>query len=357
MDAKLNGIANPLDFGTDAKGKVLPLVSYESLDLSTTFSGINSNVENEKLESLRALFTEKENGGKIYKITTTPMELERGVARVDFKDREATVRGTLPAYCYKVGGSTAIVKLVGMKLLNVGSESYLFRHTATGTDEKATGDLALFGKEYGNSGYTWIASPDWTKGTNEYTISRSSSTSSSITTDVLETHPTISAAGSFKPWCYIYENTLPSTDYMKNLEANATGIEFKFQIMNSDGSAALPADITSAQKVPGAITQGSEKNKITVTMPDGKNQTLEYTDGYYFTYTGYLKHHNPEGKDGVTNIAPMQYGIVRNNVYQVTVSGVNGLPNMSNAADMYLELDVKVRNWQKRANDFTFGEE
>ena len=50
----------------------------------------------------------------------------------------------------------------------------------------------------------------------------------------------------------------------------------------------------------------------------------------------------------------MYYGIVRNNVYQISINEIKNLPDPNDALTMYLQLSVKVKDWVKRKNGFNF---
>ena len=100
---------------------------------------------------------------------------------------------------------------------------------------------------------------------------------------------------------YVMENT--TTD---NVEANSTGLIFKGKYYEE-----TEWDVTNHRPIPSAI--GTDKE---------------------YTYT--IRHSDPNGTGPST--APMYYGIVRNNIYQVKIEGVEGKTKG-------LKLTINVRKW------------
>lgn len=89
--------------------------------------------------------------------------------------------------------------------------------------------------------------------------------------------------------------------------------------------------------------------------------------GYYFYYY-YWNRHNDNGRYGT--MGPMEFGVVRNNVYKLAVTEINklGHPRISDNdpdpvepenpdedGDVYLRVSVEVLPWVVRVNDIVFN--
>lgn len=91
-----------------------------------------------------------------------------------------------------------------------------------------------------------------------------------------------------------------------------------------------------------------------------------YGPGYYCYYY-YWNRHNDNGRPGT--MGPMEFAVVRNNVYKLSVTKINYLghprrtdndpeplkpENPDEDAKIYLQVSVKVRPWTVRVNDIEF---
>lgn len=270
----------------------------------------------------------------------------------------------------------------------------------------------LFGDENGGDSdyYNWIYGYDWTTtpsktttgfmntmtpvadtNLHEYTIS----TVTGATTDAALGKIKISNLkqrtpyGSstaledlYYPWRYVTENTIPTVDMMTDEEIYkyATGLAFKFVVLGTDNEplayeANPGSDNTKYPDtaITNSTTEGHGDKTITLTMPDGTWQDVDPDpeDGkYYLTYYGFIGHNmdddqiretEVEGEedpetgemgDGTTIIetvaAPMRYGIVRNNTYQLNINSIKDLPNPQEPKTIWLEIQVKVMPWNVR---------
>lgn len=105
----------------------------------------------------------------------------------------------------------------------------------------------------------------------------------------------------------------------------------------------------------------------------GQNFTIYKADndtdlgGGYFCYYFYWNRHNDNGE--ATVMGPMEFGIVRNNVYKLTVSTISQLGHPTNPDDdpdpvkpddpdeedkVYMSVNVEVLPWVVRVNDIEF---
>lgn len=93
----------------------------------------------------------------------------------------------------------------------------------------------------------------------------------------------------------------------------------------------------------------------------------EGSDPGYYCYYFYWNRHNDNGKLG--QMGPMEFAVVRNNVYKLAVTGINklGHPRISDndpdpvdpddpdeSGDVYLTLSVEVLPWTVRINNIEF---
>ena len=108
---------------------------------------------------------------------------------------------------------------------------------------------------------------------------------------------------------YVMENTTTN-----NAEDNSTGLIFKGKYYES-------SEWNATTKKPKAGFAGAEKK---------------------YTYT--LRHSDPSGSG--TTADPMHFGVVRNNIYQVKVEGVEG-------KSKGLKLTIHVRKWATYTHDET----
>lgn len=113
--------------------------------------------------------------------------------------------------------------------------------------------------------------------------------------------------------------------------------------------------------------------KKAATDPDNANITLyqrsyDVTDGWgYYCYYYYWNRHNDNGKNGI--MGPMEFDVVRNNVYKLAVTAVKDLghprisendPNKPNPGTpdeetkIYMTVDAEVIPWVVRVNDIVF---
>lgn len=369
-------------FGT--LGQKVPMVSYVKTDL-TIFKPV-TGASNSNLIPIIDLFTEgytsldpnNTTKGKVLSLSMSnnPIELERAVARIDFADRTETEReaemGAVMkslANCYKLGTSNAIVKLTQLEAFNMSATSYLFRNVIAGKAESAYSgtsiDEILLGKENGyTSGdiYNWVSNPDWTSagfsGNTRSFLNSYGTGSRDAKITPTELTNTYTANGGYYPWLYVTETTVPTTELMQNdnMKKYGLGVEFTFQVMDKTGSTPIKTDNATAENLPAGVTkvtiEGKDYLRI-VRTEDGKYRDVELTaDGAFIKYIGWLKHNNTQANSG-ESFAPMGLGVVRNNVYQCKVKSI-GTQDWKDAQDLYLELEVQVKQWQKRQNDFEF---
>lgn len=386
-----------------SNGRIMPLVSADPF--SVTFgSPLASNASDaDVIDAIKSLFNEKSTNGYGYVYHCDGiLQLERALARLDFKYTQVEGADVNTDYSYPVGKTNFQVRLDRLVLVNLNTQSYLFRHTIEGTRESAFGVTGktpkLLGVENGfdtGDKYNWIYGSDWsygtgaTKGTTDLRnlltwevidetegIKKLVPTSSfdpnvNITLSNLYAHHPAYDTDAYRPWAYIYENTIPMGSMMtdENIYKYATGIMFKFVLLanpdesNSNKRPDLTFEMIGTDQCPANITKSSEEGAaattITITNSDSQWVDVEYVDGKYeLTYFAWIIHNEvdpvtiTENNQGVSNTysvpGPMAYGVVRNNVYQTTISSIKDIPNPREPRSMFLEITVNIAPWNDR---------
>lgn len=247
-------------------------------------------------------------------LTESPVLLERSVARVDYRDKD---RASIPdgdpekaAHTYRVGDTGYVVRLESLCPVNVSKSFYAFRHI-----KETDGSIAFLGKEKPDNYF--LDTDDAAKLAGETIDFINGATKEAITvsgrvsvfsgnTDMFPFRGQDAAFGGYTPWLYIPENTV--SDPARQLQGICTGIVFRFRI---------------------------------VTAPEGADvyQEGDFLDYYYFI------RHNDNGSSFL--MGPMEFGVVRNNIYKLCVESISGLPepyNPENPAEG-LNLFVSVKKW------------
>lgn len=217
------------------------------------------------------------------------VNIERLAARIDIIPN-ATFDGTSQGYYYNVMDGTNVVG--GFKLESVTPTKvmtkgeYLIKRVSS---DAAVSTVTYYGEEEMNpttkASTNYVVCP-WTNIHTSTTLSNAEGPTSLY--NVKETTSTSTTVGTASYILdYVMENT--TTD---NAEVYSTGLIFKGKYYESS-----EWDATKHRPIAGA--KGTEKE---------------------YTYT--LRHSDPSGSG--TKADPMHFGVVRNNIYQVKVEGVEG---------------------------------
>ena len=210
------------------------------------------------------------------------VNIERLAARIDIIPN-ATYVDTDKGYYYNVMDGTNVIG--GFKLESVTpskvmtSGEYLIKRVSSDKDVSSVTYFGLEDKDADNKATNYVVCP-WTKNRTGITLSNAEGPTSLYN---------VQEVASTKSYIldYVMENT--TTD---NKEDNSTGLIFKGKYYESS-----EWDATKKQPTTGAT--GTEKE---------------------YTYT--LRHSDPSGSGTISD--PMHFGVVRNNIYQVKVDGVEG---------------------------------
>lgn len=209
------------------------------------------------------------------------VDIERLAARIDIIPN-ATYNGTDNCYYYNVMDGTNVIG--GFKLESVTptkvmtSGEYLIKRVSSDKDVLAVTYFGIENKDAANKATNYVVCP-WTKDRTGLTLSDAEG---SISYNVQNVASSVSYILD-----YVMENT--TTD---NNESYSTGLIFKGKYYEE-----TEWDANKIQ--PKASATGTEKE---------------------YTYT--LRHSDPSGSG--TKADPMHFGVVRNNIYQVKVEGVEG---------------------------------
>ena len=211
------------------------------------------------------------------------VNIERLAARIDIIPN-ATYVDTDKGYYYNVMDGTNVIG--GFKLESVTpskvmtSGEYLIKRVSSDKDVSSVTYFGLEDKDADNKATNYVVCP-WTKNRTGLTLAEAEGPASLY--NVKKT--TVGEASYILD--YVMENT--TTD---NAEDYSTGLIFK-------GKYYEETEWDATMKQPKAGSIGKEKE---------------------YTYT--LRHSDPSGSGTTTD--PMHFGVVRNNIYQVKVEGVEG---------------------------------
>lgn len=215
------------------------------------------------------------------------VDIERLAARIDIIPN-ATYVDTDKGYYYNVMDGTNVIggfKLESVTPTNVmTSGEYLIKRVSSDKDVSAVTYFGLEEMDATTKASTNYVVCPWTKDRTGLTLAEAEGPASFY--NVKETTSTSTTDPSYI-LDYVMENT--TTD---NAEANSTGLIFKGKYYES-------SEWDATKKQPKAGATETEKE---------------------YTYT--LRHSDPSGSG--TKADPMHFGVVRNNIYQVKVDGVEG---------------------------------
>lgn len=280
-------IANADDMTSRCKGEKISKVRDLQMSKVCTRDADITNFSNFIMSSKKDAmidFTKEGSETDPYQVT---VDIERLAARIDIIPN-ATYDDTNQGYYYNVMDGTNVVG--GFKLESVTPTKvmtkgeYLIKRVSS---DAAVSTVTYYGEEEMNpttkASTNYVICP-WTKDRTGLTLAEAEGPASLY--NVKETTSTSTTDPSYI-LDYVMENT--TTD---NKEDNSTGLIFK-------GKYYEPSEWDATKKQPTTGATGTEKE---------------------YTYT--LRHSDPSGSG--TTADPMHFGVVRNNIYQVKVDGVEG---------------------------------
>lgn len=355
-----------------------------------------------------------------YRVETNPFDLEtinveRAAARFDYKSSVANETYTLMED--ENGDPEVTITLTDMALVNLSKEFYYLRRvSADGTSTNAT-----IGGTETNTNYVVDTDYDWKSGSTItdysghffYVYNQNSASAdytwtsiSSLTKNEDDTDNswnTDGTKGDYKIWRYATENTIPA-QVSNQKKGITTGVVFKGEIQGKGDMAnllngektvyvfdnilwgtwdnvktaaeakesdnttlanpSLAAAYNEAMEDPDASDTEIEKKAVTAgfTIFRPNTTTKKYEVLYY-----YWNRHNDNNNNG--SMGPMEFAVVRNNVYKLSVTGVDKFghptdpdddPDPENPEDpdeeddVYFKVAVEVLPWVVRINDIEF---
>ena len=304
-DYRVLVIANAGDMTSSCKGKKISEIRDMQMDKVCTRNDNIANFSDFVMSSKKDAkidFSGASGSGTEAKPYLVDVDIERLAARIDIIPN-AEYDDTNQGYYYDVKDGANVIG--GFKLESVTPSKvmtkgeYLIKRVSSNAAVSAVTYFGLETKNAANKATNYVVCP-WTNIHTSTTLSNAEGPASLYNVKMTTSTSTTAGDASYI-LDYVMENT--TTD---NKEAYSTGLIFK-----------------------GKYYEETEWDKATTRPKAGaKGTDKEYT------YT--LRHSDPSGSG--TKDDPMHFGVVRNNIYQVKVEGVEG-------KSKGLTLTIHVRKW------------
>lgn len=281
-------IANADDMTSRCKGKISEVRDLQMSKVCTRDADI-TNFSNFIMSSKTDAMIDFTKEGSETDPYVVDVNIERLAARIDIIPN-ATYDDTGKGYYYNVMDGTNVVG--GFKLESVTPTKvmtkgeYLIKRVSS---DKTVSSVTYFGEEEMDAttkaSTNYVVCP-WTKDRTGLTLAEAEGPAS-----LYNVKETTSTSTAVKDASYILDYVMENTT-TNNTEANSTGLIFK-------GKYYEETEWDATMKQPKAGFTGTDKE---------------------YTYT--LRHSDPSGSGTISD--PMHFGVVRNNIYQVKVEGVEG---------------------------------
>lgn len=353
-----------------------------------------------------------------YKVESNPFDLEtikveRAAARFDYKSSDDDETYTLMED--ENGDPEVTITLTDMALVNLSKEFYYLRRVS---DDGTSTNAAIGGTET-KTNYVVDTDADWKSsyssgsesdhfyytyqpndaGASTYDWDKIADvTGASGTADTDNSWNTDNSKGDYKIWRYATENTIPA-QVSNQKKGITTGVAFKGEIKGvSEGMKTLLNGTNTVYVFDNILwgtwdnvktaAEAKESDKTTLSNPSlaaayNKATKEGYTDakavaagftifrpnttGKYEVLYYYWNRHNDNNNNG--SMGPMEFAVVRNNVYKLSVTGVDKFghptdpdddPDPENPEDpdeeddVYFKVAVEVLPWVVRINNIKF---
>ena len=275
--------------------------------------------------------------------STVTVNVERTVARVDY---HLAYPEAQPYFTPKNAPNDK-VKIIGATLVNkYNSQSYVFKRVTQDINISPTSDVVYLGDEKGSS--TEIASnyvvdpktlnPPTDNIKNEYDkIYFPTYTNwSAIDWKTPNSEITSEQEGvTYGFLDYTQENIVSAEVVSESRAEYCTGIVFKAKYI-PDGK----SDIDSYNIY---LYNGQCYTELPQGVEEDTPGVTKYPDGICY-YTYWIKH---AGDGDNTKVSPMEYAIVRNNIYQLNVTSVSGIGTVVPEDNINATIKVYVVNWEE----------
>lgn len=281
-------IANADDMTSKCKGQKIKDVRDLQMSKVCTRDADITKFSNFIMSSKKDATIDFSKEGSETNLYLVDVDIERLAARIDIIPT-ATYDDTGKGYYYNVMDGTNVVG--GFKLESVTPTKvmtkgeYLIKRVSSNAAVSAVTYFGLETKDAANKATNYVVCP-WSKDRTGLTLAEAEGPTSLYNVKKTTSTSTVVGEASYI-LDYVMENT--TTD---NAEAYSTGLIFKGKYYEE-----TEWDKATTRPTTGAI--GKEKK---------------------YTYT--LRHSDPSGSG--TTADPMHFGVVRNNIYQVKVEGVEG---------------------------------
>lgn len=303
-------IANADDMTSRCKGKISEVRDLQMSKVCTRDADI-TNFSNFIMSSKKDATIDFTTEGSETEPYVVNVDIERLAARIDIIPN-ATYDAASNAYYYDVKDGANVIggfkleSVTPSKVLTKGE--YLIKRVSSAAAVSAVTYFGLEEMDATTKASTNYVVCPWTKDRTGLTLAKAEGPASLY--KVKETTSTSTAVGKASYILdYVMENT--TTD---NAVVNSTGLIFKGKYYEE--------------------TEWDATNHRPIASATGTDREYTYT----------IRHSDPNGTGPST--APMYYGIVRNNIYQVKIEGVVGKTKG-------LKLTIHVRKWATYTHDET----
>lgn len=284
-------IANAGDMTSRCKGKKISEVRDMQMDKVCTRNDDIANFSDFVMSSKKDAkidFSGTSGSGTETNPYLVDVDIERLATRIDIIPN-ATYDGTSHGYYYNVMDGTNVIG--GFKLESVTPTKvmtkgeYLIKRVSSDKDVPSVTYFGLETKDADNKATNYVVCP-WTKNRTGLSLAAAEGP-----TSLYNVKKTTSTSTAVEEASYILDYVMENTT-TDNAEDYSTGLIFK-------GKYYEPSEWDKTTMRPTATATGTDKE---------------------YTYT--LRHSDPSGSG--TTADPMHFGVVRNNIYQVKVEGVEG---------------------------------
>lgn len=309
------------------------------------------------------------------KVTSVSIGLERVVAKIELTQKQETFPLKDPA-----GKVYCTIKLNNFRMLNLATQFYTFRHTAVLNDFQEPGAYTdeNFGDANNENGY--VIDPYFFKktveGAKDFTNADGFFAQALVNLDINDSN--WAGMAQANSWSHIY--CLENCMYIDaQLNAYSTGVMFKAnmdiatdRVFDENGdNISNPSNWTTRlfyfnynfytsvdairklvlNNLPEDITDDSD----TKTLAKYSIKRFQKSENYSCYYNYWIKHED----NNSTEMGVMEFGIVRNNIYRLSISKVAGLgsgdpyiePEQPDEYKAELDINIDVFPWAVRNQD------
>lgn len=309
------------------------------------------------------------------KVTSVSIGLERAVAKIELTQKQETFPLKDPA-----GKVYCTIKLNNFRMLNLATQFYTFRHTAVLNDFQEPGSYTdeNFGDINDNNGYA--IDPYFFKktveGAKDFTNADGFFAQALVDLDINDSNwAGMAQAGS---WSHVY--CLENCMFVNaQLNAYSTGVMFKAnmdiatdRVFDENGdNISNPSNWPSKmfyfnynfytsvdairKQVLNNLPEDITDDSATEILAEYSIKRFQKTENYSCYYNYWIKHED----NNSTEMGVMEFSIVRNNIYRLSISKVAGLgsgepyiePEQPDEYKAELDININVFPWAVRNQD------